>query len=53
MWGIIKLGISLVVIVYFIYLFCSAPIGYQDERGFHYGTPDDKSDKNKKPKLKK
>ena len=36
------LAITIIAIIaYVVYLFVTAPIGYQDDDGFHYGRPDE------------
>ncbi len=40
MWTFIAAGLVLCVTVV-AYLIYTAPEGYEDQRGFHYGKPDD------------
>jgi hypothetical protein len=42
MWEVI-LAVYILALAFMLYLIHTAPLGYEDERGFHYGRPDDES----------
>jgi hypothetical protein len=38
------LGIAVAIVAFMFWLIHTAPLGYEDENGFHYGEPPEKDD---------
>lgn len=39
--GAVVAGVALIPLAFMVYLAASAPLGFEDVDGFHYGEPDE------------